>query len=141
MQIALFVLSFVNLKKMIKLELLKISFTNGETQLHVNDILVVKLKDCNGDIIINKKTNPWQQNNWILRKNFYKIEILDVILLFIRCKTFLYTVIALTEFLDVYFRHACRIIFLSFVFFFGSLDLKKKYWIDLHKIKTHFKFF
>ena len=55
---------------------------DDKKQLYVNDILVVKRTDKDGDITVNKETNPWEKNSWILRKNFRKLEVLDVILLF-----------------------------------------------------------
>merc|ERR1712187_299601 len=54
------------------------AFHNFDKYLKIDDLLIVKHSDNYG-IVVNKETEPWERNYWILPKNFYNIEIVDML--------------------------------------------------------------
>ena len=59
-----------------------------QKHLKVGDVLVVKSRNFDGYIEINKEINAWKTNRDIYKKNFNKIKIVDVIVFILRKSCF-----------------------------------------------------
>jgi len=53
------------------------SFVTDKQPLSAGDILVITDKDTEGDVMVNNETQSWEQDHWILRKDFRKFMVIE----------------------------------------------------------------